>query len=66
VHDKPELRLHRPARQNRDRALDCLVVVAGGGEQVGDRLGRERMVDDDAERAVLVVLQDQDDGVIKT
>jgi len=57
VDQKTQICLHRPAFKDHDRTFDPGVLVAGRCEQLGDGLLGDRLVDDDTDRAVLVMLQ---------
>ena len=65
VEDKADLGIDRPAEKHAHVAVDAARIGAERVEQAGDRTLAERPIDDDAERAVVIVLRHQDDGVLE-
>jgi hypothetical protein len=72
MYDETVARLDRAAEKDADRALDLAVLrvwirrTPGLGKQAGDRPLGQRVIDDDAEGAFLVVAQDEDHAVMET
>src|SRR5438105_1388455 len=70
--DETAARLGRAAEKDADIVLDRAVLrvlirlAAGLGEQAGDRPLGQRVIDDNAEGAFVVMAQQQDYGVVET